>query len=132
MHNASKRSAVSLMGVAGIFLLLAAITSYGGHFLLMFGGSPKIDARLFFESRMLFWIALGLLFLYARRVEKANFCPWKEQTKKPLFYLGSVLASLIIINIVSFALKVIVHMISHEGTSHKLLAYVALFKNSMP
>jgi membrane protease YdiL (CAAX protease family) len=120
------------MGVAGIFLLLAAIAFYGGHFLLMVSGLPKITAGVFFESRMLFWIALGLLLLYSRRVEKANFLPWKEQMKRPLFYVGSIIISLIIIYVVSFVLKVIVHAFGHEGTSHKMLGYVALFKSSMP
>jgi hypothetical protein len=70
MTTIPKKPATSLFGVVWVYLLLALIVFYGASFLLMVSGLPKMNAWLFFQSRILIWISLILLYLFATRVEK--------------------------------------------------------------
>jgi uncharacterized protein len=132
MTTTTKKPAASLFGVVGVYLLLALIVFYGASFLLMVSGLPKISTGIFFQSRILIWASLILLYLYATRVEKQPFLLWPEQRYKPLFYVGSIFACLIIIAIGSGILMSVMVRFHHEQTSPKLLEYASLMKNNMP
>jgi membrane protease YdiL (CAAX protease family) len=132
MNNTPKKPAVALLGVAGVFLLLFVIAFYGRGFLLSVSGQTKITGSLFFLSRILFWVVLVLLYLYARRIEKSPFLLWSERPARPLFNFGASFAILSIILIGSLIIGGIVHGVTHQETSAKLLEYIALFKNNIP
>jgi hypothetical protein len=132
MTTTPKKSAASLFGVVLAFMLLALIVFYGAPFLLTISGLPKINGWLLLQTRILIWTVLALLYLYAMRVEKQPFLLWPDKKYKPLFYVGSIFACLIIIAIGSGILTFIVSRFHHEETSPKLLEYVRLMKNNMP
>jgi membrane protease YdiL (CAAX protease family) len=132
MTTTPKNPATSLLGVAWIYLLLTLIVFYGASFLLMVSGFPRFNGWIFFQSRILIWVSLALLYLYATRVEQQPFLLWPEQRYKPLFYAGSIFVCLIIIVIGSGMLTFLVARFHHEETSSKLLEYVGLFKNNVP
>jgi membrane protease YdiL (CAAX protease family) len=127
-----KKPAASLIGVIGIYLLLALIVFYGGSLLLTTSGLSRINGWLFFQTRVMIWAVLALLYLYAIRVEKQSFLPWPDKKYKPLFYAGSTFILLVIIAIGSGILMLIVAMFHREETSPKLLEYIKLFKNNVP
>jgi membrane protease YdiL (CAAX protease family) len=132
MTTTPKKPAASLIGVVLAFMLLALIVFYGAPFLLTISGLPKINGWLLLQTRILIWTVLALLYLYAMRVEKQPFLLWPDKKYKPLFYVGSTFACLIIIAIGSGILTFIVARFHHQETSPKLLEYVRLMKNNMP
>jgi uncharacterized protein len=132
MTTIPQKPTASLIGIVGVYLLLALIVYYSGPFLLTISGLTRINGWIFFQTRILIWASLILLYLYATRVEKKPFLLWPEQRYKPLFYAGSIFACLIIIAVGSGILMSIVARFHHEGTSPKLLEYAGLFKNNIP
>jgi uncharacterized protein len=132
MTTTPKKPAASLIGVVLAFMLLALIVFYGAPFLLMISGLPRINGWLLLQTRILIWTVLALLYLYAMRVEKQPFLLWPDKKYKPLFYVGSTFACLIIIAIGSGILTFILARFHHEETSPKLLEYVKLMKNNVP
>ena len=132
MTTTPKKPAASLIGVAGAYLLLALIVYCAGPFLLTISGSSGINGWLFFQTRILIWVVLALLYLYAMRIEKQPLLLWPEHRYKPLFYVGSIFVCLIIIAIGSGILTFIVARFHQEETSPKLLEYVRLMKNNTP
>jgi len=132
MTTTPKKPAASLIGVAGAYLLLALIVYCAGPFLLTISGSSGINGWLFFQTRILIWAVLALLYLYAMRIEKQPLLLWPEHRYKPLFYVGSIFVCLIIIAIGSGILTFIVARFHQEETSPKLLEYVRLMKNNTP
>ncbi len=127
-----KKPAPSLAGVVLIYLLLALTVFYGAPFLLTITGLPGMNGCLFLQSRISIWASVALLYLYATRVEKQPFLLWPEQRYKPLFYVGSIIACLIIIAIGSGVLITVVFSLYHGESSPKLLEYVSLLKNNIP
>jgi len=126
------KPATSLIGIVGVYLLLALIVYCGGPFLLTISGLSRVNGWIFFQSRLMIWTALALLYLYAARVEKQPFLTWPDKKYKPLFYIGSLFILLVIILIASGIIKGVLLRFSHEETSPKLLEYAGLFKNNIP
>lgn len=132
MYTTPKKPATALLGVIGVFILLVVIAFCGRTFLLKVSGLSEMTGKLFFLSRMMFWVVLVLLYLYATLIEKSPFLLYTDRPAKPLFYIGSIVALIIIILIGSSIIVAIVHGFVHQETSRKLLEYVGLFKNNMP
>jgi hypothetical protein len=132
MTTTPKKPAASLIGVAGVYLLLALIVFYGGPLLLTISRSAGTNGWLFFQTRIMIWAVLALLYLYATRVEKQPFLPWPDKKYKPLFYAGSTFILLVIIFIAAGIIKVILLGFIHEQISHKLLEYAGFFKHNIP
>lgn len=132
MTTIPSKPTASLFGVVGVYLLLLLIVYYGQPFLLVISGLPEINGWLFFQTRILIWASLILLYFYATRVEKQPFLLWPEQRYKPLFYAGSIFAGLVIIAIGSVILRLIVTMLHHDEVSRKLMQYIGLFRHSIP
>jgi membrane protease YdiL (CAAX protease family) len=132
LPHTPKKPATSLIGVAGVYLLLALIVYFGAPLLLTISGLSRINGWIFFQTRIMIWAVLALLYLYATRVEKQSLLSWPDKKYKPLFYIGSTFILLVIIFIAAAIIKGILLRFIHEEISRKLLEYAELFKNNIP
>jgi len=79
----------ALKGILLAIILLAGAIIFS-HYVL---GNVALTLRLFI-SRLLFWLIVGIIFLYARSVEKQPFLLWKESESGVVFYFVSIVAVL--------------------------------------
>ncbi|HEY5406631.1 MAG TPA: CPBP family intramembrane glutamic endopeptidase [Ginsengibacter sp.] len=90
MTAISQKSNKYAAGIIGILLLLFLISLIGSTWFLDFLGLSAINASVFFTSRMLYWLCLGLLWLYSVKIEKQDLLIWKERNYNILNYLLSI------------------------------------------
>lgn len=77
----------SIRGIVFILLFLLLITPLVAslnHF-----GLFRLTPATFFISRLIYWLALALLWLYAAKIEKQPVLIWKEKRYTALQYTGS-------------------------------------------
>jgi hypothetical protein len=65
-------------------LLLTPLVASLNHF-----GLFRLTPATFFISRLIYWLALALLWLYAAKIEKQPVLIWKEKRYTALQYTGS-------------------------------------------
>lgn len=98
----SKRNLTIISILIPIVLFLIILTRFFG--LIYFGNTPEIS---FWILRILFWVAVLITWLFAKKIEKKNFLLWTEQKRRPLFYLISVIVILVgitlLVNVISIA-----------------------------
>ena len=83
-----KRSLL-IVGSISILLLLFIISLSGQLRILHFGEAAKLNGTNFFISRILYWICLLLLWLYAVKIERQKLLIWPEKKYKVSTYLLS-------------------------------------------
>ena len=94
MHRKSAKPVV-----AGIFLLVILLTIAEVISSLMYTHSGKNPAQFetsVFISRLMFWLILLVIYVYAAKIEKQPFLLYKEVKRNFIFYILSVLSVLII------------------------------------
>ncbi|MFL5766021.1 MAG: CPBP family intramembrane glutamic endopeptidase [Bacteroidia bacterium] len=107
VHQAS-RSQVARGVVLAVLLSFISIVPFGK--LLGFAQEDQAAQNIFlFVSRVLFWLALLAMYLYARRVEQQDFFIWKEQRYSfgihVAFFFVTLIALIILLLFVAVALK---------------------------
>lgn len=84
------------------------------------------------------WLALLLLWLYAKRVEKKSLLLWSKRKRKILFSILAIFAILLVIFLGIFLGNMLISKIlsyfptSTNITSPKLLEYGTLFRHNIP
>ncbi len=105
--NTAKSTKVSGIIIA-VFLLFVVLTG-------LFGLNNNLGLSAestFWLSRLEMWEALLIIYIFSKKVEKGDFLLWKEQRKKLLFYVLSVL---IIIAAVTIVLTVLSLLLKNTG-----------------
>ena len=84
----------------------------------------------FLISRIIMWVILFIVFLYAKKIEKQYISLWTEKKYSLKFYLKSIpIAYFLAVGGAGVA-SVIIHLLTKEGVSSKIFEATAIFKNS--
>ena len=84
LKQASQSHKHIVIGSSFILTLLFLVTFFGGN-LFQFFGLVKISATSMYLSRLLFWLSLFLIMLYAVKIEHQKLLLWEEK-KYPLTF----------------------------------------------
>ena len=87
--TAPKRTAMTV-GVMLLLALLAGALFIGKTGIFQWMGLKGISAGAMYVTRLIFWLVLGITFLYARQVEKQRLLLWEERPYSFPLYLASV------------------------------------------
>lgn len=113
-----------VFGIIGILMLLFLISLIGSGWFLGLLGLTAINANVFFTSRMLYWLCLGLLWLYSIKVEKQHILIWQERHYTFLNYLLSVVVIFLVLIAGMFLLQLIIlftGLNNHSKTLHEIV-----------
>ena len=124
MTAVPQKSKLYLIGIVSILAFLFLISLTGSHWFLNLFGLSVINAIVFFVSRMLYWLSLGLLWFYAVKIEKENLLIWKERKYKFLIYPLSVIVLFLVLFAGGFIIQILLsftHYNSHSNTLHEIV-----------
>lgn len=120
----------SSLGVLLATVLLFLCMLYSQYFITKITGEKNITNTGFYLSRFFIWGVLILIFMYSKFIEKKPFLLWKERKYSFKFSVIAII-SVYFIAIASAGISnTIVHSITHEKLSEKLLFINSFFKNS--
>jgi membrane protease YdiL (CAAX protease family) len=72
-----------LVGIGLVLcLVLTALAVIVPHYYMVFTHQKMVTAGLFFYSRLLFWMVVGVLFWYAQKIEHQPLLLWPERRYK--------------------------------------------------
>lgn len=116
----------TIVAVAVAFaLVLASLFTH-----LIFAGT-KIDKTLiFFVSRISIWVALLLIFLYAKYIEKENFLLWQEYSFSVADYIKAAFMIMLRLFVLLMVTGMIMHLTGYKPQSTELERLILLFKNN--
>ena len=117
-------------GILFILLLLFLISLLGTTAVLNFFGLAKINPGLFLFSRILYWIAAALLWLYTMKIEKQPLHIWKEAKSNPAFYILSIFAIFLTLIVGVAIIKIILSFTGLLNKSDKMPDIIPFFLNS--
>jgi len=96
--NTSKKSVLPVItGVIGILLFLFAVSLFGTAPVLKLAGLSAVNSTILVITRLLYWIILLLLWLYAFKVEKQSLVIWQEKQYNFLFYVASIIGIFLVL-----------------------------------
>ena len=122
----------ALTGILLTLFITAAIVLFTAPVAFWITGLAKVNAGIFFSSRLLIWGSLGFVFYYARFIEQQPLLIWKESVNNIGFYFLSVLAVLGVVYFGSGIIGSILFAITHSKGSAKLFEMVQFFKHNIP
>lgn len=122
----------TLTGILLILFITASIVLFTAPVAFWITGLTKVNAGIFFASRLLIWGSLGFLFYYAHFIEQQPMLLWKEAESNLLFYFLSVLAVLGVVYFGSGIIGGILYAVTHSKGSAKLFEMVQFFKHNIP
>ncbi len=104
-----------------VILFICVLTSFFGLIHL----KSLASETNFWITRTMMWVMLLIMFLFARNIEKKPFLLWKEQKKKPLFYLLSIIIVLVVALIFTAGVSILEKkfgMVENNKTLHEMMA----------
>ncbi len=128
MENGAPKKSILLLGITLLLVTLFVIAFFGGSFLFFLFGVTKTNATLLFASRILFWLPLLVVFIYARKVEKQKLLIWEERKTEVWEYLVSVLAIFIALLIGLGIIGTILKLLNFHNESDKFLQLLEIFR----
>lgn len=132
MKKASDKRIIFAIGITGIVALFFLLSTFTTPFLLKISSQPTLDGFLFFLNRLFIWLALVLIWFYAKRVEKKSLLLWPPQKQKILFSILAVFAILIVIFIGNMTISKVLSYLTSNMTSPKMMEFGTLFKHNIP
>jgi hypothetical protein len=121
-----------LTGILLILFITASIVLFTAPVAFWITGLTKVNAGIFFASRLLIWGSLGFIFYFARFIEQQPLLLWKEAENNILTYFLSVLAVLGVVYFGAGIIGGILYVITHSKGSAKLFEMVQFFKHNIP
>ena len=131
MEKIADKRIVFAIGIIGIVVLFFLLSTFSTPFLLKISGEPALNGFLFFVNRLFIWLAILLLWLYAKHVEKKSLL-WPQRNHKILFSILAVFAILIVIFLGNMLISKILSYLTSNVTSPKMLEFGTLFKHNIP
>ncbi len=120
-----KRSLL-IAGSVSILFLLFIISLSGVLPILHFGDAAKLNGTNFFISRMLYWICLLLLWLYAIKIERQKLLIWREKKYKVSTYLLSGLLIFAVLFAGGLIISIILSLAGFNKNSEQLSEIVTI------
>ena len=124
------RTSNMLLGIAFILTWLFLVSLISQFFFLHWLGLEKLTPRIFFISRMFYWIGLILLWLYSTKIEKQKLLIWEEKKYKLFYYILSIVILMLIIYGGSFTIQRILSLAKLETRSSALDELIGILKTN--
>lgn len=123
--SASKRTTMTL-GVLLLMALLGGALFIGKTGIFQLLGLKDMSAATMYVTRLVFWLVLGITFLYARRAEKQRLLLWEERPYSFPLYLASVFAifgAIIILLLATAVILRVLHVPQHSAKLDDLMIF---------
>lgn len=128
MEISSPKKSTLLLGIFILLATLFSLTIFGGKALLSIYGTTDINAQVLTTSRILFWGALLLIFVYARKVEQQKLLVWEERKYQFWEYLVSVIAIFFALFIGLLIIVAILMQFGFAKESGKFMQLLVIFR----
>jgi membrane protease YdiL (CAAX protease family) len=126
MFNTTNKKMTAIGIIVSIVLFFAALFFSKGVkdvFLLS-------DEVAFYISRCVIWIALALLFIYTRQIEKQPLLLWQEKKYSVTYYILSVISTLLVIVAVLIVFSIIWISLGFKKDSESLNKIVEVLRHN--
>jgi hypothetical protein len=119
-----------LTGILSTVLLLFLFSQANSAAVLnLFGLAAATDTAFFF-SRLLYWLALALVWLYAAKLEKQPLLTWQERRYPLLVYPAMAVILFLLLLIGMQLVYIMMRFTSFTNLSAKLAALTAMLMNN--
>src|SRR6187551_1213096 len=127
---ATPKKSTLLIGILLLLAILFAFVVFSGKALALIYNVKEVNATLLFTSRIIFWMSLLFIFVYARKTEKQNILIWEERKYQFWQYLVSVIAIFVTLFIVLLIVGGICFKLGLQKESEKFHQMLVIFKNN--
>ncbi len=129
-HSKKIENYTSLIGILFILSLLFVFSTSANSAFLNFIGFPKTESAVFTFSRILYWVSVLLLWIYAHKIEKQNLLIWEERNYQFKHYIFSIIGLFVAIIISALALRIILNLIGVYDSNARLVQVINVFKDN--
>lgn len=113
--NPSKGIVIYGLTLSGVLIVLCIL---GSIYLPDLGSTVLLPANsLFFLSRLLFWMALGIVYWYCRKIEGQNLLLWQNQKQTLLHVCLAILIIFAAVIAGSGIIRAIAHLFNYSANS---------------
>jgi len=130
MINNSETNKKSLIGIISIFVFLLLFSLLGSSLFLYIQGIDKPNANTLFVSRIIFWICLVLIWLYATKIERLDLLIWKDHKYDFINYILHVFLLFITIIAIMIPVGLICQYFGSKQISPKLVEIKSIMQDS--
>ncbi|XZF15097.1 lysostaphin resistance A-like protein [Chitinophagaceae bacterium MMS25-I14] len=124
----SSQTGKLLAGCALLLFCLFAVTAFFSPLALHITGLKEADAGIFFISRLLYWLCLCIIWLYAVKAERAPLMLWKEKRYGFVFYLLSGAGILLTLIVSLLAMVIVLKLMGFSMASEKMAGMLTIFR----
>jgi membrane protease YdiL (CAAX protease family) len=127
MTNTKNNTLTIIGGILLMIILMSFVPAFGKLFHI----PDNHFAFGFFLSRIFIWIALGLVFLYAIKIERQPLLLWKDKKytwKKNILFFFSIIGTLIVLLMLT---HIILHYFGIKADSAKMALMMSVFKSNI-
>lgn len=128
----AKKPAADIAAILAVMLLILAAIAFSTPLLLRISGATELNSPVFFLNRLLFWLIVGVLWLYARYIARQPLLIWPDRKRGWAFYVLSVIVVLAILFAGMVAITMALAFCPRQATSAKFLAYLGVLRTNIP
>lgn len=128
METIFPKKSTLLLGITLLLATFFAIAFLGGPLLFKIFGVTQTNPTVIFASRVLFWLPLLIIFIYALKVEKQKLLIWQERRMEFWEYLVSVIAIFVALLIGLGIIGTILKLLNLHTESDKFLKMLEIFR----
>lgn len=127
---APAKKSTQLFGILFLLCMLFSLVIFGGKGLMTLYGVKELSANVLYISRIIFWLPLLIIFLYARKVEMQKLLIWEEKKFKFWEYLVSFIAIFFVLFVGLAVIVLLLVKLGFERESGKMVQMLALFRQN--
>jgi membrane protease YdiL (CAAX protease family) len=120
----------TLFGITSAILFLFLASLVGSSIILKLQGLDKANATTLFLSRIVFWVCILLLWLYAAKVEKRGLLIWEDAQYKFPKYMAHVAILLVATFLVFIPISLMLQFTGSNQLSPKLAEIKSMLQGS--
>ena len=128
-ESLSPKRPLLLAGVLLTFVLLAGSLFLGKTGFFRLTGIAPFSATAMYVTRLLFWTILGIVFLYARRIEKQKLLLWEERNYSFPLLLASFFGIFGAVVILLLFTAIVLRLLGLHQQSAMLDELMKIFRN---
>ncbi|MEO7121097.1 MAG: type II CAAX endopeptidase family protein [Ginsengibacter sp.] len=130
LPNLHVKRSLLIVGSVSILFLLFLISLSGLLSTRIFGDVGKLNATKFFTSRILYWICLLLLWLYAVKIEKQKLLIWPEKKYQVSTYLSSGFLIFAVLFAGGFIISIILSLAGFNKNSEQMSEIITILSGN--
>lgn len=88
------------------------------------------DEAALFSSRIAIWVALAILFIYVRQIEKQPLLLWEEKKYSVGYYILSVITTLLVVVAVLIVFSIVWTLLGFKKDSNSLNKIIDIFRHN--